>query len=325
MGLLIDKSMTDPRVKLKNPVVAAVLGYLIPGAGHWYQGRYFKAAIYTVCILGTFFYGMHLGNWKTVYYKWTGRSKTIGFFAQIGVGLPAMGALIQHKRYDAPQDPFHANHRIEKESSLGEKLEAPFKGRVRFAGEDAVRDIEGQLTLVQDGGEMSWEVNGSLKGTIDGKEPIELELGDPVEVGPQIFASENISFQYLRLEEDPVQDQFASDRRYVMCHVHEKGEAHEYEVAIIEGTVPRAFWDYYQVPIEDDAEQHLNRILGKQMELALVFTWIAGLLNLLAVWDAYEGPAYGYGDEPTEEEAKKKQSESHASKTKEPEAAAAEA
>jgi hypothetical protein len=35
-------------------------------------------------------------------------------------------------------------------------------------------------------------------------------------------------------------------------------------------------------------------------ELALVFTWIAGLLNILAVWDALEGPAYGYGDEEPE-------------------------
>ena len=33
-----------------------------------------------------------------------------------------------------------------------------------------------------------------------------------------------------------------------------------------------------------------------------MFTWIAGLLNLMAIWDAYDGPAYGYGDEEPEDE-----------------------
>ena len=41
----------------------------------------------------------------------------------------------------------------------------------------------------------------------------------------------------------------------------------------------------------------MNRRLGRSYEIALLFTWVAGLLNLLAIWDAYEGPAYGYGDE----------------------------
>ena len=46
--------------------------------------------------------------------------------------------------------------------------------------------------------------------------------------------------------------------------------------------------------------------MGKFFELAKIFTWIAGLLNILAVWDAFEGPAYGYGDEEeSTDEAKK--------------------
>ncbi|MFN9825440.1 MAG: hypothetical protein ACK58J_14935, partial [Planctomyces sp.] len=32
-------------------------------------------------------------------------------------------------------------------------------------------------------------------------------------------------------------------------------------------------------------------------DVAAVLTWIAGLLNLMAIWDAAQGPAYGYGDE----------------------------
>ena len=36
--------------------------------------------------------------------------------------------------------------------------------------------------------------------------------------------------------------------------------------------------------------------------MAMVFTWIAGLLNILAIWDAVEGPAFGYGDEHKNED-----------------------
>jgi hypothetical protein len=39
--------------------------------------------------------------------------------------------------------------------------------------------------------------------------------------------------------------------------------------------------------------------------MALVFTWVAGLLNLLAIWDAADGPAYAYGDEKPDDEKKK--------------------
>ena len=70
----------------------------------------------------------------------------------------------------------------------------------------------------------------------------------------------------------------------------------------LEGTIPRAFMDWYQVPLEDDAVQGMNRRLGRRYEIALLFTWVAGLLNLLAIWDAYEGPAYGYGDEVDQSE-----------------------
>ena len=35
--------------------------------------------------------------------------------------------------------------------------------------------------------------------------------------------------------------------------------------------------------------------------MGAVFTLIAGLLNILAIWDAFEGPAYGFGDEHLDE------------------------
>jgi hypothetical protein len=74
----------------------------------------------------------------------------------------------------------------------------------------------------------------------------------------------------------------------------------------IVGFVPRPFLDWFEAPLNDDEIQSLNRRLGKRYELALVYTWIAGLLNILAVWDALEGPAYGYGDEEDEEADREK-------------------
>ena len=46
--------MSDPRIPLKHPLAAGLLAFLVPGAGHCYQGRYFKAVVYFVCITGLF-------------------------------------------------------------------------------------------------------------------------------------------------------------------------------------------------------------------------------------------------------------------------------
>ena len=59
----------------------------------------------------------------------------------------------------------------------------------------------------------------------------------------------------------------------------------------------RSFWNWYQAPLEDKALEEIHGRLGRRYPLAEVITWIAGLLNLLAIWDALEGPAYGYGAE----------------------------
>jgi hypothetical protein len=43
---------------LRNRALAAVLAWLIPGAGHYYQRRYLKAAIFFFAIMSTFGLGM---------------------------------------------------------------------------------------------------------------------------------------------------------------------------------------------------------------------------------------------------------------------------
>jgi hypothetical protein len=41
----------------------------------------------------------------------------------------------------------------------------------------------------------------------------------------------------------------------------------------------------------------LHRPLGKLVEIGTIYTTVAGLLNILAIYDAFEGPAYADGDE----------------------------
>ena len=96
--------MSDPRIELKNRYLAAGLAYLIPGAGHCYQGRLFKGALYFACIVGTYLFGLSLSEWQAVYWQWEPGRKNIAFFAQAGVGLAAIPAYIQAKRFAHPDN-----------------------------------------------------------------------------------------------------------------------------------------------------------------------------------------------------------------------------
>jgi hypothetical protein len=86
-------------IELKQPIVAAVLAWLIPGLGHVYQGRTGKGLLFFVCVLGTFFYGLYLGGGKVVYaavpweqqYRWQ-------YWCQLGTGLVSTPMLVQRQR-----------------------------------------------------------------------------------------------------------------------------------------------------------------------------------------------------------------------------------
>lgn len=87
-------------IDLKNRWQAAFLAWLVPGLGHWYQGRRGKAILYGVCVLGLFFVGFALGDFKNVFWRWTSPMADPDRFrfiypCQFFVGLPAFPALIQ--------------------------------------------------------------------------------------------------------------------------------------------------------------------------------------------------------------------------------------
>lgn len=107
-------------VDLKNRWMAAILAFLIPGAGHYYQGRKQKAILFATCILGLFLAGFIIGRGRVVYaypntFKVTNLFKMLSrkgwgeiakdsyqdfrihSYAQALVGIPAFPMILQSR------------------------------------------------------------------------------------------------------------------------------------------------------------------------------------------------------------------------------------
>lgn len=93
------------KLKLKDPVFAAFLAWLLPGAGHLYQGRTAKGLLFMICILTTFFFGMWLGDGRVVYASWRPNDVRLPYLCQVAVGLPALPALVQAQRVRSGKAP----------------------------------------------------------------------------------------------------------------------------------------------------------------------------------------------------------------------------
>lgn len=92
-------------IDLRQPIVAGVLAWLWPGAGHLYQRRYAKGWLFMVCILSTFFFGLSLGGGHVVYASLAKEDQRWHYFFQVGVGVPALPALLQTRRVRQGQEP----------------------------------------------------------------------------------------------------------------------------------------------------------------------------------------------------------------------------
>src|SRR5947209_7462575 len=71
--------------------------------------------------------------------------------------------------------------------------------------------------------------------------------------------------------------------------------------ALIQGTLRYLdlgpiFWSFMAEPAQN-AINGLHPRLSKLVEIGTIYTTVAGLLNVLAIYDAYEGPAYADQDE----------------------------
>jgi len=289
--------MSDSRIPLKNRWLAAVLAFLLPGAGHLYQRRYFKSLLYFACIIPTFCFGMALGEWKITYWQRDPANVLNPYYAQFWVGLPALPALYQSRRY--------RDERNVENPTLDAPLDAEFHGRLQGYRDPDGRLLEGEVTgrlTLEPYDRVLGDMRGRFEGTLlaegGGGTPLKLELGGRPDVARRIDAD---------------------DERSIRCKIEYGGAERGFQSnGVIAGAIPRRFWDRFQVPLDDLQVQELHRRLGKMHELAQIFTMIAGLLNVLAIWDALEGPAYGYGDL----QARRERKETPEKKSTEPDNAA---
>lgn len=273
--------MRDPRINFRNRELAALLAFLIPGAGHFYQGRRLKAGIYCTGILSLFFAGMVLGDWQPVYSQVAyatrpvplqmqepedkvGVNYSIGYGAQVFVGLPAIPSLIQQVRFGSDDGLV---------TSVKSDIKSDFSG-IMIQSASTV-PVSGQL-------ELSAGTRGDGVGKFVGKARNGREVSVPIDgqvnIGRQVFGSPRRQIAVRSLNGD--------DTELVEFH----------------GTISRPFLDWYQAPRDNAELDRLHGKLSQNYDIACVFTWIAGLLNLMAIWDAYDGPAYGYGDEKPDED-----------------------
>ena len=123
--------MTVPTLKidLKNPVIAGILAFLLPGAGHLYQRRFFKAFVFAIGVWGSWWTGMAMSDWKALQAPAKGHMETapvLKFAGQAGVGLPSVWAVYQAHR-------FYAKENTSPITITGPQ-EQPFTGRVDVRG-----------------------------------------------------------------------------------------------------------------------------------------------------------------------------------------------
>ena len=290
----------EPTLDLRNRWLAAVLALLVPGLGHFYQRRTFKAIVYAVCILGLFFSGQALGDWKVVYLGDSdsggrlgpggrGLMKRLlqGYVAQFPVGLAAWPAIPQALRYDSDGNSGRP--------VLDGPLDEEFRGGLwSNADADTTRrpeksawvTLSGRISLAPQAG----DAKGKFVGTTADGRPVEFEVGGLRDLGKPISANEDrtLTVDVTGTPNLPELRDRGGDR------------------LVLAGSIPRPFVDRYQVPLGDGGEDRLTAELGGRLEIAYVFTWIAGLLNVLAIWDALDGPAYGFGHEPELNEKRRK-------------------
>ncbi len=93
-------------LNLRNRYLAAFLAWLIPGAGHFYQRRTFKACIFFVCIMSSFLIGMLVAGNRCVYASWNQTETRWQYALQAGIGLPAMPAAYQAWRIRNGEKPW---------------------------------------------------------------------------------------------------------------------------------------------------------------------------------------------------------------------------
>jgi len=90
--------MTPPEANQRSPIAALVLGWVVPGAGHAYAGRWGKAVLFFLCITGLVVAGLVLADGTNIL------PRRLWYAAQVCAGGPAV-ALTPVSQYVASRGP----------------------------------------------------------------------------------------------------------------------------------------------------------------------------------------------------------------------------
>ena len=83
------------RIDLRNPFLAAVLSWLVPGLGQIYQGRKVKGGMCMVALVAALIGGLWLGDGRVAYASWRPGNRRFAFIGQMGIGAVAIPATVQ--------------------------------------------------------------------------------------------------------------------------------------------------------------------------------------------------------------------------------------
>ena len=108
---VVSSEQEQADIDLRNPFIAGLLAWLIPGLGHYYQRRYHKALIFFLCIMPTFIAGCALassrevGIARNVYWSWRTGDTRAWWLAQAPLGIAAIPSCIQAWQINSGQTP----------------------------------------------------------------------------------------------------------------------------------------------------------------------------------------------------------------------------
>lgn len=93
-------------VDLRDPRIAALLAWLVPGAGHIYQRRYAKGLLFAICVYSTFFFGLALGHGRVVYASFKSDDFRWQYVFQLGCGAVTFPAIAQAMKTKGGSEPY---------------------------------------------------------------------------------------------------------------------------------------------------------------------------------------------------------------------------